>query len=407
MNIQIMRFVDGRIGPFICDSVAFFKKVFKKRVSSLPDPKTVRNILVLKFWGFGSIVLSTPMLRELKRIFPNSRITLLTFSENEEVCRMSSYIDDVELISVRSTIAWMSSTIRVIWHLRKIKFELGVNLEFFSSFAALLFSSLKIRCRMAFGGFSWTRRVLFDYLVSYENGVHIADKFMNFARVFNRGTSSDVRVEKLRPPKEAVELVKKLLGEILPKGKRNIIVVFNINSSDIATRRKWPLEHFAKTAEWLLKQPDVFIICIGSGSERPYVERLMASLPTSGRAINLAGRITLSGLVALLDYAELYLGNDSGPLHLAVSVGTRSLSIFGPESPLVYGPKDSALHQVFYLGLSCSPCLNIYSNKGARCNNNICVAQISPDAVIGKLKKTLRAIEETGKRDRETFIPTQ
>lgn len=396
MNIALMRFVDGRIGPYICDLLASVKKLCGRRAAPCPPPKEIRTILVLKLWGCGSIVLATPMLRALKGIAPDSRIVFLTFAQNEEVCRMSAYIDEVQVISTESLFKWAASTVRAVRRIGGMRCDVGLNMEFFSTFAALLISALPVRFRMAFGGFSWSRRVLFDYLVSYENGVHISEKFINFAKVLDGGAGGDLRVERLRPPPGAVESAKGIMAQYAPSGSR--IIVMNVNSSDMAPRRKWPLRHFTETAKWLLQQPGLVVFAIGAEGDRPYVEEFMSSLPPTDRVVNLAGRLTLYELTALLDGADLYFGNDSGPLQIAVSVGTRSLSIFGPETPLVYGPRDPDLHRILYLGLSCSPCLNIYSNKGARCCDNVCVSRIDPLLVQDEIKRILDRSEGMKKK---------
>ena len=79
-----------------------------------------------------------------------------------------------------------------------------------------------------------------------------------------------------------------------------------------------------------------------------------------------------------MQQADLYLGNDSGPLHIAASVGLPVLALFGPESPAVYGPPLSPQNTVLYRAEPCGPCLNVYTDKHSRCRDNICLKRIHP-----------------------------
>jgi ADP-heptose:LPS heptosyltransferase len=90
-------------------------------------------------------------------------------------------------------------------------------------------------------------------------------------------------------------------------------------------------------------------------------------------------------MIALLSICDACISNDSGPLHIAAALGIRTVSFFGPESPLLYGPRGEG-HTVFYAGIYCSPCLNVYNAKKAMCNgNNICMQEITPEQVIDLL----------------------
>jgi ADP-heptose:LPS heptosyltransferase len=85
--------------------------------------------------------------------------------------------------------------------------------------------------------------------------------------------------------------------------------------------------------------------------------------------------------------SDLYLGNDSGPLHFAACVGLPVLALFGPESPEVYGPPVSSRNTVLHRAEPCGPCLNVYTDKHSRCGDNICLKRIQPREVIDVLEE--------------------
>lgn len=102
----------------------------------------------------------------------------------------------------------------------------------------------------------------------------------------------------------------------------------------------WPADRFAELVRRLTAQPgilhDARIAVIAAEHERPIVEPLLAALPP-GRIIDLVGRLSLTGVCAALKRATLFIGNDSGPLYLAVACGTPAVGLFGP-TPGLFGP---------------------------------------------------------------------
>jgi ADP-heptose:LPS heptosyltransferase len=94
----------------------------------------------------------------------------------------------------------------------------------------------------------------------------------------------------------------------------------------------------------------------------------------------------LKELISLMKTSHLFLGNDSGPLHIAEACRLPNVSFFGPESPKVYGHSGDK-NYTFYSDLPCSPCLNVYTNKDTRCSDNICLKMIKPDDVIKVLQE--------------------
>ena len=111
------------------------------------------------------------------------------------------------------------------------------------------------------------------------------------------------------------------------------------------------------------------------------MREIVASLNDDQKVVNLAGKTNITQLLALMEQVDLVITNDSGPLHLAVMMGTPTISFFGPESPLQYGPQEGN-HTVLYKGYYCSPCLHVYNEKDSRCKDNICLQDISVDEVF-------------------------
>ncbi|MBR9973716.1 glycosyltransferase family 9 protein [Magnetospirillum sulfuroxidans] len=101
--------------------------------------------------------------------------------------------------------------------------------------------------------------------------------------------------------------------------------------------KQWPAERFAQVAQELTAENGGRIAVFGAESEQESVHPLLAALPKD-RVINLIGKVDLPTVYACLKRASLYVGNDSGLMHMAAAAGIPTLGLFGPSSEIFYGP---------------------------------------------------------------------
>jgi ADP-heptose:LPS heptosyltransferase len=378
---------------------AFRMRIPRVDHPTVPKPETVNEILVLKFLGMGSILQATPLFQALRQRFPAARITLLTFQANAGLRQFALGVDEFVTVDPANMRSFLASNVKAWWRLRQTRFDLLLNLEFFATYATLLTWSLHKRFAMGFGGFAPYREKFFHDFVSYDNGQHIQEKFLSFARRLGYdGTTPPLAKLYTGQAARITSEVGKRLGFALDPNHYHILV--NINTGDMAPRRRWPVEHYREVVENLLLHPGVRCILIGGPVDREAVDRFQATLSQPDRVINLAGRISLRDLVALMEVSNLYLGNDSGPMHFAACVGLPILALFGPESPRVYGPPVSTRNTVLYRAEPCGPCLNIYSDKHSKCQDNICLRRIQPREVLDVLDSRYLKGKAVGAADR-------
>ncbi len=165
----------------------------------------------------------------------------------------------------------------------------------------------------------------------------------------------------------------------------NFFVAVNINAGELSLHRRWPREYFALVVKALIQRDETAVFLIGDKADTEYVAEFKKMLPESSRLVSLCGKTDLEGLIGLFRSCTLLVTNDSGPLHVAETVGLDTVSFFGPETPLLYGPIYGK-HHVFYEDIYCSPCLNVYNSKMSRCNNNLCLKTIKPQDVINLIE---------------------
>ncbi|MDO8446180.1 MAG: glycosyltransferase family 9 protein [Deltaproteobacteria bacterium] len=388
MNIQQMRNIDSLIGGIVCLLLEIserIKRIFFNRPSI---PSDVENILITKYLGMGSILLATPMLRSLRSKFPKSKIVFMTFDGNAQFARQISVIDEVISIRTKTLSSFTIDLLRALFKIRRKRFDLVFDLEFFARFSTIVSYLSGAKMRVGYYLPKLWRGDLLTHQVHFNPYKHVTEVFA--AQLKSIGIK--VTDFSLVPPvlkEEKVASVRSLLKEKgVNEGEK--IVSVNVNASDLSVERKWPRESFVELiASIIEREKETRIILVGSKGEVKYVKSVYDSLPeeTRGRVIDLSGNLDIEEFIALLKHSALFITNDSGPLHIASSLGTPTVSFFGPESPSLYGPVGSR-NMVFYAGIYCSPCLNVYNAKTAMCKgDNRCMKEIKPSEVIDTLLK--------------------
>lgn len=118
--------------------------------------------------------------------------------------------------------------------------------------------------------------------------------------------------------------------------------------------RAWHAERFGEVAAGLYREVGLTPVLLGTPGEADCHAAFRTVCP---EAVDLAGKTSLRGMAALLERATLFVGNDSGPMHLAAAVGTPVVAVFGPGAPqktLPWAPPERV--RTLYAGLPCSPC---------------------------------------------------
>jgi len=159
-------------------------------------------------------------------------------------------------------------------------------------------------------------------------------------------------------------------------------VVINPNASNLRIERRWCSVNFASLTGRLLERFDgLNAVFTGSGSERRYVSDVVKGIsPQYGsRVVNMAGLLPIGELIALLSGARLFITNDSGPLHLAASLGKKTIALFGPCSPGQYGNMPGTIS--IYKNVYCSPCVHEFDIPPCK-GDNACMKAIGVDDVF-------------------------
>lgn len=392
-----MRRADRFIGTPTCAAISALRFVFGKRRPAL-EPLT--KILIVKLAEQGSTVLAYPALQRAVELVGAGNVYFLAFTENRFILDVMDIIPKENVIEVNAksfaTVAW--SALKAIKRMRKLKFDAAVDMEFFARSSAIFTWLSGARLRVGFHAYSGDgpyRGNLMTHRPNYNPHLHTSQIFwsmvdalthppeINPALAVTPPPRSEMEIPTFTPRDGEVEEVTKLLNELTGNSELHPVVLLNANCSDLLPLRLWDRPNYVKLARLLLEQyPDINIAFTGAPNEAPEVEKLLAEIDNP-RAVCLAGRTTLRQLLVAYSLSELLVTNDSGPAHFATLTPIDVITLFGPETPKLFGSTSPRAH-VMWSGIFCSPCVSAYNNRFSTCRNNLCMKRIEVEAVFAK-----------------------
>jgi heptosyltransferase-2 len=192
------------------------------------------------------------------------------------------------------------------------------------------------------------RGLLMTTRVPYRHNRHEVQNFLEVLRA-DGITVADEYLELWTEPKEEEAARKLMLNEGIGAGERLVA----IHPFSAVVERGWPLENFAELAQRLSREAGCRPIVVGGAGDSETFNQVRHLFGEG--AIDLVGKCTLRETIALLKHCVLFVGNDSGIMHLAAAAGTPLVALFGPQSPVKFGPWSSRA-KVIYKGMKCSPC---------------------------------------------------
>ena len=411
---DIALWIDNRLGPVLCWLALGAKKLL--RGEAVP-PERVRRVLLLKMWGMGSIVLASPLVAKLREQHPEVRIDFVTLRENDAVLRFYPGVDRVFTIDLgRGVFGFLLDSLRTIHRLRRERYDLLLDLEFFTRFSALFSFLVRPAWSHGFSAKGKWRGRLHEVEVPFNAYAHVTRNFLTLLSgdpmtpVDSDDLGRGEVLPRIEAGDEAWQRCAAKLADDPAWREGEPVVVVNPNAGDMALERRWPVERTAELLQHLTARRSANVVLVGSRGERAHVEEVVRASGAGARLVNFAGRSDLEELVALLSRAAAVVTNDSGPMHLACAAGASVVALFGPETPTLYGPlraSASQRHRVHYLHLGCSPCMFVHDNKVLSCwfSQARCMAGIAVGDVLASVEALLDGRDAADPRELRVVEP--
>jgi len=414
VEVRTMRHVDRWIGVPTCAVLTILRRLGDLFFRTDPA-RPPRRIAVVKLAEQGATVLAYPALVRAAKMVGRQNLFFLVFSQNRFILDLLDVVPKENVIAIRTTgmVTVVLDTLRAVIRMRRLGIDAAVDFEFFARSSAILSYLSGARMRVgyhAYHGEASYRGDLMTHRLSFNPLLHASQMFDVLVRTLEqppgRLPACDIEPPSITDgPMPAYHSdparlgeVEAILLEILVVEKIPPIMLLNANCSDLLPLRRWPTERYAELTRRLLEHhPELVVVFSGSPDEAADAKGLVGEV-SSGRCVSLAGRTTMEQLIALYELAELMVTNDSGPAQYATLTSIDVITIFGPETPAVFGARSSRSH-ILWAGIVCSPCVNAFNDRQSACRDNVCMQRISVDDVFELACRVLRQRSEQRGQD--------
>jgi predicted lipopolysaccharide heptosyltransferase III len=310
------------------------------------DPSQIKRILLIRLRRIGDVILTTPAISALREGIPAATISYIIEKPYRELVERNPDLDKVIVLEKKQSLREFFKLIRQI---RKEKYD--VVLDFHGGPRAsyiTLFSKakLKVGYRIKYKSFIYHLKLPRR---PKEGHFHSVESHINLVKALGVDVKSLPPLYLPQAKKTEVEKVKKLIEENALGGHK--IITLHISAGNAF--RNWGVDNLVKLTNLLAQQPDVKVILIGTSEDQKAEEEILKKSKAS--LLSLVGRLNLREVKELISHSSLFVGPDSGPMHIAASTSTPIVALFGPNLPAFNAPWQAKAF-VIEKELDCRPC---------------------------------------------------
>lgn len=349
---------------------------------------TPKKILAIKLRALGDTVIMTAPLLKLREAYPKAEIHVVVTDQWKDILNGHPAVDHLWTYTKHREIAARAKALaRLAFRLRKIKFDLAVNFHASPSSATLAFASGAKTRAIHFHGHKDKNRHSTLKIPGKGQVKPAIERDMDALRSFLAEVPEGALPKIFLSDQEKSEAKSKF------KSLKRPILALSMGAS--RPTKCWPIESFAEVANDWITRKQGSIVAFSTPNESHKVEALSQLLSDPSRITHIVSP-PLRELSACLAEADLYLGNDSGPKHIAVAVGTPTITLFGPEHPLEWHPYPRDQHPYFFIEtLTCRK--DALPGKPPWCGLTVCTVEkhrcmkeITSDKVIQAMESLIK-----------------
>lgn len=349
-----------------------------------PDLKDVKKILVIKMRHHGDVLLSSPVFSNLKKRIPQAQIdafiyrdTLPMLEGHPSISHFLLYDREWKKLSF-----WrkLIKEIALFWHIRKNRYDLVVNLTE-GDRGALAALVSKSRIRVGFDpegkGFFGKKRAYTHIVKQCKTLRHTVERQLDALRRIGIFPEPEERDLTLHIPNQT----RKQIGSSVPS---EFILIHPVSRWRF---KCWPVRHVAELIQKLHGQGYQIVLTASPDPQEVAMNDAILKLVPEVPVINLSGKISLKELAALIEKSRCLVCVDSVPLHMASSLKTPVVVLFGPSSEINWGPWMHPKSRVVAQKMSCRPCF-MDGCGGSKMSD--CLYTLPVNAVINAVQELLR-----------------
>ena len=357
----------------------------------------MNKILIVNPFGIGDVLFSTPLISSLKKSYPKGFIGYICNRRVEEILTANPEIDEVyvfekseyEELWRKSKKEWLKKRILFINKIKNRKFDIVIDLSLGHRYSPfLMFAGIPKRT-----GYNYKNRGMFltdkINIDGYHNK-HMVEYYLDMAGLCGLKVSKTANRLKMNVLDKDKIWAGRFLADNGVKDDELIIGLVpggGTSWGKDAVYKHWPEEKFAELGNRIIKEYNARVIIFGDEGETEKCKNIFGIMNV--KPILACGKTNLGQLAALLFRCEVVIANDGGPLHLAVSQGVRTVSIFGPVDEKVYGPYPlDGKHIVISNNTGCRPCYQRF--KFSHCETKDCLKLIDVEQVFEAVDRQIK-----------------
>ncbi len=361
--------------------------VFNHAPSPLIDRESVRRVLAVKPDHIGDVQLALPAVRRLRELFPEAELTMLVGPHTRSLAEREPAVDRVLTYEYffadshkppKRLTAGERARLRT-W-LGAYGFDLAVDLRRETDSRQLVRLS---GARWTAGFSSPGEAEWLTVTLSCEGPIrllkpqrHMSQDLLRLVDMVARAMTDSPAVSAPPPPDEDAA-VARLFDEVVPRGHRLLVGIHPGSGRPI---KCWPAAHFARLAGMFAERLGAAVVLFGGPDDVKLAGEVMRLAPAGTPVVSLAGRFGLGALATAARRCDLFVGNDSGPTHLAAATGVPVLGVYaGTADPTQWGPLGPGA-AALQRGLLCTPC---YVSRPRDCPLGVvCTKYLHPEPVF-------------------------
>jgi len=413
ISVNTMRAIDHWVGVPLCaiatplvTLIDGIKNIFSREV------QTPRKLLFIELSEMGSAILVDPAMRNAQA--RGAELFFLIFKSNRASLTLLNTVKPENIFTIDSSSlgGLIKDTLRFLMIARRHRIDTVIDLELFSRFTALLTGLCGARRRVGyhiFHGEGLWRGAMLTRKVHYNPHIHITKNFLSLIHAafaskieipFSKIHISDAEVKLeqavidpagMDKVRQRIEKLASEAGILFTQGKERLILI-NPNASDLLPQRRWAQQRFSELIVSIhLKYPSDLILITGSPAEFEYVEKVR-TVANVKNAINFAGQVSFTELPPLYTLSDVMVTNDSGPGHFSAVTPLRTVVLFGPETPALYGSVGNSIS--ITANLACSPCVSAANHRKTPCQDNVCMQAITVAQVLEKVSIQIQGADQ-------------
>ena len=322
----------------------------------------MKKILVFKISSLGDIILCVPSIRAIRKRYKNAGIKVLVDIRFREVLSGCPYIDEVITCDFKGRDKG-PGLIRLARRLREEDFDISVDFQNNRKSHLLAYMSA---IPERFGFHNHKLSFLLNRRINMPKKPLDPVRHQSCVLGIMGVTGVDKHLE-LWPNSESDEWADDFLqSNWLKPGQ--VLVAFSLSASRKWQSKNWPIHHYLELADRLARDKGIRVVLIGSNEDRELADEFIKK--TTAKPIDAVGKTSIPQIISLISKCDGIVTGDSAPMHIAASVGTPFVAIFGPTDPEMHAPEaDKGF--VMYKKIRCAPCYKPVCSKKNKCLNNV------------------------------------